>query len=74
MDGIEFHRHLALTLPGEADRIVFVVDGAVTARIEAFLARVPNLVMEKPLDVGGVRELIVRRNGATPSPAVNGPA
>jgi CheY-like chemotaxis protein len=73
MDGIEFHRHLALTLPEEADRIVFVIDGVLTARIEAFLQRVPNLVMEKPLDVDGIRQLIDRRNCATPSRAVNGP-
>ena len=32
VDGIEFHRLLSLTLPDEADRIVFITGGALTAR------------------------------------------
>jgi CheY-like chemotaxis protein len=73
MGGIEFHRRLALTLPDEADRIVFITGGALTPRAAAFFQRVPNLLMEKPLDVDGIRELIDRRNRATPSLVVNGP-
>jgi CheY-like chemotaxis protein len=74
MDGVEFHRRLRATLPDEADRIVFITGGALTARDEAFFRRAPNLLMEKPLDVDGIRGLIDRRNGATPSVAVSGPA
>jgi CheY-like chemotaxis protein len=74
VDGVEFHRRLRETLPDEADRVVFITGGALTSRGEAFFRRVPNLLMEKPLDVDGIRQLIDRRNRATPSVAVNGPA
>jgi CheY-like chemotaxis protein len=61
MDGIEFHRCLSEALPDEAGRIVFITGGATTARVEAFLNRVPNLFLEKPVEVGGLRALIERR-------------
>ncbi len=65
MDGLEFHRHLALTLPEEADRIVFVIDGLLTARIEAFLGRVPSSSWRSP-DVDGIRQLIDWRTEPRP--------
>jgi CheY-like chemotaxis protein len=61
MDGIELHRRLSEVLPDEAGRIVFITGGATTARVEAFLNRVPNLFLEKPVEVGGLRALIERR-------------
>src|SRR5579871_6605916 len=39
MDGIEFHRRLSLTLPHEANRIVFISGGAETGRVQAFFLR-----------------------------------
>lgn len=63
MDGIEFHRRLSLVLPEEAPRVVFITGGAMTARVEAFFRRVPNLLLEKPLDLDGLRALIERRSG-----------
>ncbi len=63
MDGIEFHRRLSLVLPEEAARVVFITGGAMTARVEAFFRRVPNLLLEKPLDLDGLRALIERRSG-----------
>jgi CheY-like chemotaxis protein len=64
MDGIEFHRRLSEILPEEASRIVFITGGAVTARVEAFFRRIPNVLLEKPIDLEGLRALIERRMGA----------
>jgi CheY-like chemotaxis protein len=61
MDGIDFHRRLSEILPDEAARVVFIADGAVTARVEAFCDRVPNLLLERPVDLDGLRALIERR-------------
>ncbi len=61
MDGIELHRRLSLTLPEEANRIVFFSEGAQTGRVEAFLRRAPNLLIEKPFDIDSLRALIERR-------------
>lgn len=61
MDGIEFHRRLVATLPEQAHRVVFITGGALTARVDAFFRRVPNLLLEKPLDLEGVRALVDRR-------------
>jgi CheY-like chemotaxis protein len=63
MDGIELHRQLCAVLPEEASRIVFITGGAVTARVEAFFRRVPNVLLEKPIDFEGLRALIERRMG-----------
>jgi CheY-like chemotaxis protein len=64
MDGIEFHRRLSKVLPEEARRIVFISGGAVsahTARVESFFRSAPNLLLEKPIDLDGLRALIERR-------------
>jgi CheY-like chemotaxis protein len=61
MDGIEFHRRLVATVPEQAGRIVFMSGGATTGRIESFFRRVPNIVIQKPLDLEGLRALIDRR-------------
>lgn len=63
MDGIEFHRRLSLVLPQEAAKIVFITGGATTARVEAFFRRVPNTLLEKPLDLDELRTLIEQRSG-----------
>ena len=69
MDGIDFHRRVAQTLPAEADRIVFITGGAITTRVESFFRRVPNLLLEKPIDLDGLRALIERRvRGGSCSP------
>jgi CheY-like chemotaxis protein len=61
MDGIEFHRRVAKALPDEANRIVFITGGAITARVEAFFNRVSNTLLEKPIDIDGLKALIDRR-------------
>jgi CheY-like chemotaxis protein len=67
MDGIEFRRQLSLTLPEEANRIVFITGGPLTPRAEGFFQSAQNLLMSKPLDVDGVRQLIERRCRTTAS-------
>jgi hypothetical protein len=44
--------------------MVFMTGGAMTARVEAFFQRVPNLLLDKPIDLDGLRALIERRVGA----------
>lgn len=61
MDGIEFYRQLSATLPSEAGRIVFITGGALTARVESFFRQVPNVLLEKPVDLEGLRALVERR-------------
>jgi CheY-like chemotaxis protein len=71
MDGLQFHRLLSVTLPAEADRIVFITAAPLSPRAEAFFQRAPNLLMSKPLDVDGVRHLIERRYRTAASLEVN---
>lgn len=61
MDGIEFCRQLSTTLPDEANRVVFITGGALTARVESFLRQARNVLLEKPIDLEGLRGLIERR-------------
>jgi CheY-like chemotaxis protein len=61
MDGVEFHRRLSATLPEEAHRIVFITGGGLTAHATAFFEHAPNLLLQKPLDLEGLRALIARR-------------
>jgi len=61
MDGIELHRRLSEALPHEADRMVFITGGALTSRVQSFFARVPNLLLDKPVDIDGLCALIERR-------------
>jgi CheY-like chemotaxis protein len=61
MDGIEFHRILSVKMPQEADRIVFMTGGAYTARTDAFVRRVHNVVLDKPVDLDMLLALIEYR-------------
>ena len=63
MDGVELHRRLSATHPGMAARMVFMTAEATTSRVEAFFNRVPNLLLQKPVDIDGLRALIARRVG-----------
>ena len=72
MDGIELHRRLSVTLPREAERVVFITGGVITARIDAFIARTSNLLLEKPVDLDGLRGLIERRGRAEDARATRG--
>jgi signal transduction histidine kinase len=58
MTGMEFHHELARTDRAAADRIVFMTGGAVTADARAFLETVPNVQLDKPLDIPRLRRLV----------------
>jgi CheY-like chemotaxis protein len=55
LDGIEFHRLLCERAPELVDRVVFVTTGPLTARVQAFFERVPNLLLRMPVDLDGLR-------------------
>jgi PAS domain S-box-containing protein len=63
MTGMDFHEELTRHFPEVAARVVFVSGGAFTPAARAFLARVPNLRIDKPFDPASVRELIQRLVG-----------
>ena len=49
---------LATLNPEQADRVVFMTGGAFTPRAREFLARLPNLRLEKPFDLGHVLSMV----------------
>ncbi len=61
IDGIAFHERLHAVLPHEASRIVFVTGGILDDRAEVFFRDAPNTLLEKPIDLDGLRALIERR-------------
>jgi signal transduction histidine kinase len=63
MSGMEVHARLEQIAPEQASRIIFVTGGAFTAQARAFLDRVPNPKLDKPVDLSEVLELIERRVG-----------
>jgi PAS domain S-box-containing protein len=58
MTGMEFYTRLAAMAPDQADRVVFMTGGAFTPRAREFLARLPNLRIEKPFDLGHILAMI----------------
>ncbi|HEX4384337.1 MAG TPA: PAS domain S-box protein, partial [Myxococcales bacterium] len=58
MTGMEFYTRLAAVAPHQADRIVFMTGGAFTPRAREFLARLPNLRLEKPFDLGHILAMV----------------
>ncbi|HXN82970.1 MAG TPA: response regulator, partial [Myxococcales bacterium] len=58
MTGMEFHTRLAALVPQQADRIVFMTGGAFTPRAREFFARLPNLRLEKPFDLGHILAMV----------------
>ena len=68
MPGAEFHAALERLDPAVAAGVVFMTGGAFTPREQEFLARVPNLVLEKPVDVGRLRDLVSAAGLPPPEP------
>ncbi|HEY1692837.1 MAG TPA: response regulator [Polyangiaceae bacterium] len=61
MDGMGFHRRLRWLLPGEADRVVFVSGDYDAPDVLAYFDGLPNLVLQKPIDLAGLEGLVERR-------------
>jgi DNA-binding response OmpR family regulator len=49
LDGIDFHAAISEEVPSFLERLVFMTGGAVTERACAFIARVENIVLDKPV-------------------------
>jgi nitrogen-specific signal transduction histidine kinase len=58
MTGMEFHTRLSALVPEQAERVVFMTGGAFTSRAREFLARLPNLRLEKPFDLGHILGMV----------------
>jgi signal transduction histidine kinase len=56
--GMDLHSWLTEVLPEIAERMVFVTAGAFTSSARAFVARVDNLVVEKPFDTEAFRVMV----------------
>jgi CheY-like chemotaxis protein len=60
MTGMELHARLREVAPALADRTVFLTGGAFTPSARAFLARVGNARIEKPVEPDQLRALVAR--------------
>jgi PAS domain S-box-containing protein len=60
MSGMEFYAALERRHPRMVSRVVFVTGGAFTPEAEAFVERVPNESIEKPVDFQALREAVQR--------------
>jgi hypothetical protein len=47
--------------PGEADRVVFATGDPDSSYVTSYFERLPNLLLEKPIDLVGLEALIERR-------------
>jgi CheY-like chemotaxis protein len=59
--GMDLYREVIRVAPHLASRIVFMTGGVYTARARAFVEGLPNRCIEKPPDMGKLRDLIRRR-------------
>ena len=60
MTGMDFYAAIADGQPAQAKRIVFVTGGAFTEAARAFVARVPNMFLEKPFDKTALDTVLAR--------------
>jgi two-component system, NtrC family, sensor kinase len=58
LSGVDLHAEITQFAPDQAAKMIFMTGGAFTDVTRAFLDRVPNPRVEKPFDVGLVREAI----------------
>jgi CheY-like chemotaxis protein len=61
MTGVDLHGRVYAVSPVLASRFVFMTAGVDSARLQAALDALPNLVLDKPVDIEDLRELIRRR-------------
>ena len=55
---------------GEEAKIVFMTAGIFTAELAEWFASIPNIKLEKPFNVGRLRDLLVQMGNSTPSPSI----
>ena len=56
--GMDLHTWLEETDQRTADRVIFMTGGAFTGDAAAFLGRVPNMRLRKPLDMNALQRLL----------------
>jgi PAS domain S-box-containing protein len=61
LTGMDLFTELSAIAPDQASRVVFMTGGASTPRARAFLAMVPNRVLDKPFDVAVLSDLVRER-------------
>ena len=59
--GMDVFEQLTEVAPDQAARMIFITGGAFTAAARAFLDRTKNEVIEKPIDVAGLRAVVSER-------------
>jgi PAS domain S-box-containing protein len=60
MTGIDVHDELARTMPHYVSRLVFMTGGAFTPATNAFLEKIPDRVIEKPIEIKDLKAVIER--------------
>ena len=63
MDGPELYDAMALVVPDQLERTIFLTGGAYTSRAQNFLARITNEQMEKPFEFEVLRATLARLMG-----------
>ena len=64
MTGVDLLSRLRRDHPGQAERLVFMVWPRLSPILQYLLDGVPNLCVELPVDVDGLRALVERRAGS----------
>ena len=60
MDGPELYDAMALAVPDQLARTIFLTGGAYTTRAQSFLGRITNEQMEKPFEFEVLRAALAR--------------
>jgi CheY-like chemotaxis protein len=58
MTGADFHLEVSTKAPEQADDIVFMSGGIISARVQEYLEQIPNLCLDKPFSEQTLLELI----------------
>jgi signal transduction histidine kinase len=61
LSGMELHQKLSENRPVTAERMVFMTGGAFSEKSRAFVQRVTNTFIDKPIDLQKLRELVAKR-------------
>ena len=68
MTGMDLHAWLLTANPALAQRLVFISGGAFTPHAAAYLASVPNLKLDKPLEPARLKQLAAERVASSRKP------
>jgi CheY-like chemotaxis protein len=60
--GMDVYDHVRQSRPGREASMVFMTGGAFTDRARAFLATVPNEILEKPFPARALEEMVAKRS------------